>query len=562
MFELFSGLCRAYPQLTVFLAIAVGYFVGRIKIFGFTPGSTVGVLLAALVLGQMNIEVHELLREVAFALFIFAIGYKVGPSFFSALKKDGLSYIWVSLVLAVSGLITALALGKIFAFDPGTTAGLLAGAMTQSTIIGTADGAIKALPITDQAKTLMQSNVAVAYAITYIFGVAGLIIFYRLVPKIMGLDLKKEARTLEAKMGGSGEEERPEIFSWYKQVNLRAYKLTDRQMAGKTVKELEAVFPDKVALEKIKRGGELISYDPETVVRLGDELVLTGGYKGLCSAPELIGPEIDDQLLLGLEGEVLDVVVLNKAVVGKSLEELSKSIGHGCFLKRIRREEHDLPLIPGTMINNCDILTLAGSRDDLEKYIAYLGYVERPTAMTDLVMVGIGCFLGTLAGLLSITVLGIPVSLGIGGGILVAGLVSGWLRSVHPTFGMIPGGGQWILTDLGLNLFVACVGLSAGPLALQAIKTMGVTVFIAGAILTLVPHIVSIIFGRLVLKMDQLVLFGALTGAGTATPSLNALKDESESAVPALGFAVPYAIGNVILTVWGTIIVHVMALAR
>ncbi len=557
--EQIIDLCRSYPQIVVFLAIALGYFVGKLKFFGFSIGSTAGVLLVALLLGQMNIKVPGLLKAVGFALFIFAIGYKVGPQFFGALKKEGLNYIWISLVVAVVGLATAIFLGKFLGFDKGTTAGLLGGAMTQSSVIGTAEGAIDQLSISSAKKTLLDSHVAIAYAITYIFGVAGLVVFFKIIPRLMGINLKEEARKLEEEMsGGSSGPGSPELFSWYKQLNLRAYRLTNKKTIGKTVKELEASFGARVSVEKIKRGGQIFNYQPDTVLESGDVLALVGPRKQFLEAEALLGPEVDDRGVEDIIGEIVGICVLQREVVGKTLGEISQKYGHGCFLKKITRQGHELPLARNIVVHKCDVLQVAGSQKDVEKFIQYLGYPERPTAMTDLIMVGAGCVLGTLLGLIAVPIFGISLTLGVGGGVLVSGLVFGWLRAVHPTFGQIPSGAQWIFTDLGLNLFIACVGLTAGPQAVQALKTTGLSLFFAGVVLTLTPHIVGLLFGRWVLKLNPVLLLGALTGAGTVTPALNALKEEADSAMPALGYTVPYAFGNLILTVWGTVIIYIM----
>ncbi|KPJ68586.1 hypothetical protein AMJ44_06165 [candidate division WOR-1 bacterium DG_54_3] len=560
MWDFFIDLCKSYPQILIFLAIAIGYYVGKIKFFGLNLGSTAGVLLMALLLGQMNIEMPPLLRAVGFALFIFTIGYKVGPQFFGALRKEGIHYVWLSLVVALTGLITAIALGKLFGFNAGTVAGLLGGAMTQSTVIGTADGAITVLPISAAEKATLQSDVAVAYAITYIFGVVGVVIFFKMVPGLLKLDLKEEARKLEARMSG-GEEvlESPELFSWYKRLNLRAYK---SRISGKTVKELEGMFPGRVAIERIKRGSQLMEFTPETLIQTGDEIALVGDRQALLAAEKLIGPEIDDQAVIDVIGEIIDICVLNREAVGRTLGEISQKHGHGVFLRKITRQGHELPLTRDTVVHKCDVLTVAGACKEIEAFINYLGYPERSTSATDLIMVGAGCVVGTLIGLITVPVLGIPLTLGAGGGILVAGLVCGWLRAVHPTFGQIPSGAQWIFTDLGLNLFIASVGLTAGSKAVQALQTTGGAVFAAGIVVSLMPMIIGMIFGRLVLKLNPVLLFGALTGAETVTPALNALKEEADSSAPALGFAVPYAFGNVILTIWGTVIVHVMQIWR
>jgi len=553
------GICRNNPQIVIFLAIALGYSIGKIKIFGFNLGSTAGVLLTALVLGQMNIVVHPLLKTVAFALFIFTIGYKVGPQFFGALKKDGLKYLWLSLFVGIVGLTLAILLGKFFGFGKGMTAGLLGGALTQSAVIGTAEGAIRHLSISVAQKINFESNVAIAYAITYIFGTAGLVVFYKIVPKIMKINLKDEARKLEESMSGSAaSEESSEFFSWHKQLNLRAYRVSNNNVAGKSLNEVEKLFPGKVAIDKVKRGNQIINPEPDIALRSGDIVAIVGNRGELLSASSIIGPEVEDKDITDLIGEILDVYVFKKDTVGKTLGEISKEHGHGCFLRRITRQGHELPLTRDTAVHKCDVLRVAGAKKDVENLVKYIGYPERPTVTTNLVMVGIGCVLGTLFGLLAVRVAGIPITLGVGGGVLISGLVFGWLRTVHPTFGQIPSSAQWIFTDLGLNLFVACVGLIAGPKAIHALQTTGGSLFIAGVILTLVPHIAGIVFGKLVLKLNPVLLFGALTGSGTVTAALNTLKEEAQSAAPALGYTVCYAFGNVILTIWGVVIVSIM----
>lgn len=391
-------IAKDHPQLLLFLSIAIGYFIGGIKIAGFSLGATASVLLTSLVLGQLDVTITPLIKSVSFALFIFTIGYRVGPQFFGGLKKEGLQYVALSLFFAVVGLSTAILLGKFFSFSQGTTAGLLSGALTQSSVIGTAEDAIRSLHISSSQMDALSSQVAIAYAITYIFGVAGLILFYKFMPRIFGIDMRQEAKKVQSQFSP----------------------------------------PDKPA-------------------------------------------------------------------------------------------EHSIP-------------------DD----------AEHDANKTDLVMVGLGCFLGTLIGIASVKIGFINLTLGSGAGILLFGLICGWLNSRYPSFGHMPPAAQWLLSDLGLNLFIACVGLTAGPRAIDALKTEGIELLFAGIILTLTPHILSLLFGKFVLRMEWVLLLGALTGAGTATPSLNVLKNECDSSIPAIGYTVPYAVGNFILTIWGTVIVMVM----
>lgn len=556
-----AEIMRNNPQIVLFLALAIGYFAGKkLKIFGFSLGTTASVLLVALVIGQVGIEVPTILKSISFALFIFCIGYKVGPQFFGALKGEGIHYFWISLVVAFMALVTAIGLGKILHFDKGTTAGMFAGSVTTSAALGTAEGAIRHLPIADDKKNSLDTNVAVAYAITYIFGTAGTIIFLKMVPKFWRIDLKEEARKLQVKMGADLEDiDKPELFSWTKQLDLRAYSLRNKDIIGKKVSEVESLFSARVAIDKLNRAGQLMIPTLDTVIQSDDILLIVADHSQFIKASDIIGPEVDRRNMGDLIGEVIEVCVLNKEVVGKTLGELSRSkLVHGVFLRRATRQGHEIPVTRDTVVHKCDVLQFIGAKDDIERAVKFLGYAERPTIITDLATVAIGCVLGTLLGLIVVPVFGFPITLGVGGGVLVMGLICGWLRALHPTFGQIPNDAQWLLSDLGLNLFIACVGVAAGPQALHAFNTSGLNIFLAGILVTLIPIIAGLFFGRKLLRMNVLLLLGALTGAHNITAALNMLTEESESSMPVLSYAIPYAFANVLLTIWGSVIVNVM----
>jgi len=552
------SLCRNYPEILIFLSLAIGYYVGKIKVFGFSLGATASVLLAAILLGQMDVAVTPLIKTIAFGLFIFTIGYKVGPQFFSGLKKEGLNYIILSIFFAIIGLITAIWFGKLFGFDKGTTAGLLSGALTQSSVIGTAEGAIRNLSISAAQKTILTSNIAVAYAITYVFGVAGLIFFYRLVPKLLKIDLKGEAKQIEAELSGIKETQlSSDSFQWNMRPTIRVYRAVSKDLEGKKISDVETLFLNKVSVEKIKRGNQILEPTPDKRIYVGDLLLIIGERENIIGANHMIGPEVQDPILDSITPEMLRICVTKSIVTGKKLGEIHPYCKN-CFVNKITRLGHELPLQKNTVIQKCDILYVIGLQSNVEKFAKAIGYIKRKTKITDLAMVGFGCFLGTLLGLATVKLGIVPLTLGVGGGVLLSGLFFGWLRFVHPTFGQFPDGAQWVLSDLGLNLFIACVGLTAGPRAVYALQIHGAKLFFAGAGLTLIPHILSMIFGYFVLKLNPVLLFGALTGAGTATPSLNVLKDECDSSAPALGYSVPYALGNFILTIWGAVIINFM----
>ena len=279
----------------------------------------------------------------------------------------------------------------------------------------------------------------------------------------------------------------------------------------------------------------------------------------MLDAPGLIGQEQDIADMVEIVGEVMEVCVLNKEIVGKTIAELgSLNESRGLFLRKITRQSNAVPVLPKTVIERCDVLQLIGSKEDVERAVKMIGFAERKTDVTDMVVVGCGIVLGTMIGLLVVNIAGIPISLGVGGGVLVSGLIFGWLRTLHPTYGQIPSASLWILQNLGLNLFIACVGLGAGSQALAALKTTGLSVFIAGVILTIIPVLAGLFFAKLFMKLNPVFLYGALTGSRNETAALLPLEEQAESSLPVIGYATAYAVANVVLTIWGSLIVNIM----
>jgi putative transport protein len=257
------------------------------------------------------------------------------------------------------------------------------------------------------------------------------------------------------------------------------------------------------------------------------------------------------------------VVVTLRSFVGKTLVELARlESARGVFLRKLRRAGQEIPISTGTRIDRGDVLSLVGTRPEVERAVKELGYPDRPTTATDMIFVGTGIVIGGLVGLLSVTVGGLPLTLTASGGALIMGLVFGWLRSVYPFFGRIPEPAIWIFDTVGLCVFIGVVGLSAGPSFIAGLQTTGISLVFVGLVSALLPHVVGVLFGRYVLKMNPLVVLGACAGAGTMTAALRAVQDEARSSVPALGYTVPYAIGNILLTAWGPVIVALMSIGR
>jgi len=553
---------REHQELAVFLTLAIGFFIGRLRIGTFSLGTAVGTLLAGVAIGQLNIQVPAVVKYVFFDLFLFTTGYKVGPQFFRALKKDALPQLAITLVLCVTCLLAAFTAAKLLGYDVGTAAGMLAGAFTESTVIGTASDAIGRLAtISDAEKTRLVNNIPVAYAVTYLIGTAFIVWFLPNVgPKLMRVNLKEEARKLRAKIAASDAGE-PETPSAYQALAVRAYQVTNPNLINRSVAELEARPKQaRVFISRIRRDGRIIEPNPDTVVRESDVIAVLTRSELLTARGAEIGAEVDDKELLDFPIEFLDVVITNKSLVGKTIVELAgMDFARGVFLKKLTRVGEPMPFSPATRIERGDVMTLIGATRDVERAAKNLGYADRQTVMTDMIFVGLGIVLGGLVGLLSITIGGLPLTLTASGGALIMGLIFGWLRAVHPTFGRIPGSAMWIFDTVGLTVFMACVGLAAGPSFFSGLQKSGVSLVFVGLVIAVLPHTVSILFGRYVLKMNPVIVLGACSGAGTITAALRAIQEEAQSDLPALGYTVPYAIGNIVLTSWGPVLVAMMS---
>ncbi len=557
---------RSNPSLLLFATVAAGYALGKIKVKGFSLGSTTSVLLVGIVVGALVIDPSThfdlgILKTVSFGLFIFGIGYKVGPDFIGGLKRGGLKFVGVAVFFSVVALGTAIILGHLFGLNQGYVAGLLGGALTQSAVIGTADTALKHLSgVTPSAEINLQAEVAVAYAITYIFGTAGLIVILKLIAGVFGIDLPGSADKVKKDLGEVSEGESTDNFKWNNLVFPRAFSVNNEDLVGMNVGDVEdSVFPERVSIDKIKRKGKVIEdIKPGMEIQEGDTLLLLGTEAAMFAAGKKVGEEVEEQELHEMVGEILDVCLTDKDLDGSTLKELVDKHARGCFVRKVKRQEHELPFTLNLKVHTGDILQVMGEKQRVDAFADEIGYPEPSSNVTDLVTVGAGIVLGTLLGLIAVPVAGIPLTLGVGGGVLVSGLFFGWLRSLRPTWGKIPSSALWVFTDLGLNLFIACVGLSAGPKALSALQQSGVKIFLAGVLLTTIPHLLTWFFGRYALKLNAVLLMGAMTGAGTCTAAMNSVKEDSKSTIPVIGYTVPYAVGNILLTIWGALIVHLV----
>jgi putative transport protein len=556
------GVLRHHPEVTFFLVLGIGYVVGKVKLGSFTLGAVTGTLLAGVVVGQLGVEVSGEVKQCFFLLFLFAIGFRTGPQFFRGLKSDGLQQAALSAIVATTGLVVAYVVSRTFSYDAGTAAGVIAGSLTESATIGTASDAIARLGMSAADTAAMTNRIPVAFAVTYLIGVVGAAWFLaQLAPRIMGVDLAEECRKYEEEMQG-GQITTPTAR---REIEYRAYAVQPGSpLIARRVRELETLVTDsRLFVERIRRRDQVFDPDESTRVEAGDVLAVTGRRELLVARldeQKLAVLEVDDQPLLDIPAEVLDVVVTQADIDGRTLADLAnQEFARSVYLRRLTRAGTPAAMFPSTTVHRGDVLTLVGPTRRIAQAVSRIGIPDRATDVSDMVLVAFGIVAGALLGIPAVMLGGIEIGLSLSVGVLLGGLVCGWLRSMWPRlFGRIPGPTLWVFESIGLAGFVAVVGLDAGPDFVTGLRTSGVTLVVAGLLTVLVPHLVGVVLGRWAFKMQPGVLLGVCAGAGTATPALAAIQEAAKSTVPTLGYGVAYAVGNVLLAVWGTVIVALM----
>ncbi|MDE1993405.1 MAG: aspartate-alanine antiporter [Rhizobiaceae bacterium] len=559
----FEQFLSKYPELAVFLAISIGYFIGNVKIGGFSLGHVTGSLFAGILIGQFaHVPISSMAKSLLFLLFLFGIGYSVGPQFLQALKRDGLKPVLLAVIVCITGLFSALAVAKVLGLDPGFAAGLVSGALTESPAMGTATEAINALPLAEDVRTQLVAHVAVADAVCYVFGAVGVILFCSVVgPRLLGIDLPTEATKLEDELGikrrAAG------VVSAWRRFELRAYLAADGSpITGMSVAAAEARFPEhRMFIHRVRRGEAIVEAGPEFVILPGDVVAVSGRRKSLVEIVDPLAEEVEDAELLDISVSIADVILTNRDLAGHSIADMAKEDWtHSVYLRAILRGNQELPLAPGISVQRGDILRLVGPEAAVSQAAKRIGIIIAPTTATDFFTLGLAIFLGGLVGVLvTIPVGNMQISLSTSVGTLLAGLLVGHLRTRFPLFGRIPDGAVSLMTALGLAAFVAMTGLHAGPVFVSAIAEAGIGLLFGGMIVTIMPMIVGLYVGRYLLRMNPILLLGGLAGAQTMTAAMAAVQDRSGSPVAVFGYTPAVPIGHIMLTTWGTVIVGLIA---
>jgi putative transport protein len=562
MIDWFVQTLRSYPEIAIFLSLAIGYYFGSFTYKGLGLGAVTATLIAAVIIGQLGITIGSPLKPTFFLMFLFAIGYGVGPQFVRGIARDGIPQALFAVVVCFFCLGAAYFGAKLAGYNVGSSAGLYAGSQTISASLGLATDAINRLGLSPEETKKILDSMPVAYAVTYIFGTIGSAIVLALIgPALLGIDLEAACKRYEEKHGGKKEAGGPGT-AWY-QFELRAYRIrAGGKIVGKTVQEAEALLPDqRVFFQRIRRGNTIMDATADTVFREGDIAAVAGRREVLVNLIGTTAEEVNDRELLAVPVEGVDVYVTNKEVDGKTLAELANLPGaRGVFLRKIVRgaTATNIPILADTQLQRGDIVTIVGRTPDVAAGTKMLGYPDRATDVADVAFIGGAITIGALLGAMVYKVGSVPLTLSTSGGVLIAGLFFGWLRSVHPTFGRIPSSTVWFMNSVGLNVFIAVVGISSGPGFIAGLQQLGFSLFLWGVAVTTVPLILAMYVGKYLFRFDDAIVLGCCSGARTTTASLGMINDRAKSQIPGLGYTVTYAVGNTLLTVWGMVLVMLL----
>ena len=551
---------QKYPEIAVFLSLGIGYWVGAWKYKGFGLGSVTATLLAAIAIGQLGITVSNDLKSFAFLMFLFAIGYGVGPQFVRGIAKDGVPQAIFAVIECVLCLGACYVVAKIAGYDPGSAAGLFAGSQTISASMGLATNAINGLGLPpDQSKAWLDI-MPTAYAVTYIFGTVGsAIVIAMLGPVLLGYDLKKACKEYEEQHGGK--RALGGLADAWHAYEVRAFQLVaESQVVGKSVADVETMFPQQARMyvTRVRRAGTIMDATTDLVLQSGDIAAVIGPRDEVIALVGRPSKEVDDPELLSAQIEGVDVYVTSKDADGKTLEQLGNLPGaRGVYVRSIKRgaTETPIPVLPETTLERGDVITLVGRTQDTSAAGKALGVIDRPSDVADVAFIGIAITIGAFIGAMVLKIGSVPLTLSTAGGALIVGIIAGWYRAIRPTFGRIPSPTLWFMNSVGLNIFIAAVGINSGPKFVAGLQQLGFPVFLWGMVATTVPLLLSMFIAKYIFRFHPGIALGAVSGGRTTTASLGMVCDAAQSQVPGLGYTVTYAVGNTLLTIWGLVIV-------
>ena len=502
----------------LFLIIALGFMLGRIQIKGLSLDVS-AVIFIALLFGHFGVIIPKELGNMGLVLFIFTIGIQAGPGFFDSFRSKGKTLIILTLLIVGSACLTGILFKYILDIDTPSIVGLIAGALTSTPGLAVA------------IDSTQSSAASIAYGIAYPFGVIGVILFVKLLPKMLRKDLIAEAKALEAQRK-----------SQYPTLHTAAFKVTNKNICGKSLAQLQVRAMTGAVVSRIKHDNVISMPTPHTTLNEGDLLKAVGNDKALEQLTLLLGERIEGDLPLSGGQTLQSLLLTNKSIINKSLGHLNLQGTFGCTVTRVRRSGIDLSPEPNL------VLMVAGEKESVNELAQFIGNDEKRLSDTDFFPIAMGIVLGVLFGKLNISFSdSFSFSPGLTGGILMVALVLSAIGKTGPIIWSMSGSANNLLRQLGLLLFLSEVGTSAGVNLVSTFQSSGLTLFGVGIAITMIPMIIAVLAGYYFFKINILDLVGTIAGGMTSTPGLAAADSMTDSPAPSVAYATVYPIAMVFL---------------
>ncbi|ATF08648.1 TrkA, Potassium channel-family protein [Candidatus Enterovibrio altilux] len=544
--------------LLLFVVLAIGLAIGKIRIGNFQFGNSIGMLMTALSFGHAGFIFSPEALNIGFMLFIFCVGIEAGPNFFGVFFRDSKSYLVLALTVLSASVGITLLMRYQFALDNSIATGMMAGAMTATPVLVGAKDALNAglagMGYSPQQLAEMINNLSVGYALSYLVGLISLILVANLMPKLQKENLAHSAQkiTMERGLGSSSQRK------VYLPI-IRAYRVGPELINwvdGRNLRELGIYRQTGSYIERIRRNGILANPDGDAILQEGDEIALVGYPDSHARLDPFFrnGKEVFDRDLLDLQVVEEEIVVKNGSIIGKRLSDLNLS-EYGCFLNRVVRAQIEMPMDHNIMLSKGDVLQVSGEKRRVLGLAERIGFISIHSQVSDMLAFCSFFIFGLIFGLVTMTFGQMTLGLGNTSGLLISGILLGFLRANHPTFGHVPQGAINMVKELGLMTFMVGIGLSAGGNLWEYLQQMGCTIILGALAVSIVPVLLAYLVGAYILKMNRALLFGAIIGARTCAPAMDMMNQHASSIVPALGYAGTYAIANVLLTFAGTLLV-------
>lgn len=550
---------HSQPFILLFATMAAGYALAKIRVKGVSLGTTASTLLVALSVSawasaaySMQFELPQFASTLFFNLFMFSVGMKVGPQFLVGLHRGAKDMVLLALLVPLVATALMLLLRWLGHLPPGVTPGIFAGANTATPGLGAAQAALSSGVHEGSRAAQASDALSTTFAFSYCISMVLFIVVLKLLPRLFGRDPVSDARAFEQSVSsdatplpGTADSLLPGAIPAVR----RTYRVEHEQATGRSLGELRQAFP-LIEVEHVLRAGVPLATSDDTKLRLGDEVALFATVPRLLPVPARVGPEIDDPRIPPMELQTVDVVQKNDEVIGKRLIDLARDVGHGLFLNALFRAGEHIPRSPDVVIRKGDVLRVSGNPRQLARLEAHVGPVVQRSLSTDVLTLSLGLCLGSAIGSLALPIAGIELSLG-SVALLLVGVLFSTLRTRNPALGgPFPEPARQLLEDLGLNVFVAVLGLNAGAGVIAVIQggTLGAVV-IGSLVVGLLPSLAAWTLGQYRLRMNTAELMGAVAGARCNSAGMHAAQEACQSSVPAIAYPVTFAISNVVLTI-------------